>query len=142
MFRTPRGCNRPDVEDVEEMDWRVFPVVLVYSREIIRRHGINRLYSSKWVSFQDAMVLRTMSVCHAFDLQYLLAVDVQLKKRLRVMEPNVRLNVRRQGYLWGQYREAVYFRRQLAAMIRREKIMNLHEINEAKRRQKRRKCLT
>ena len=142
MLRTPRGCSSPVVEEVEEMDWRVFPVVLVYSGEIIRRHGINRLYSSKWVSFQDAMVLRTVSVCHAVDLQYLLAVDVQLKKRLRVMEPNVRWSLRRQGYLWGQYREAVYFRRQWAEMIRREEIMNLHEINEAKRRQKRRKFLT
>ena len=130
------------MEEVEEMDWRVFPVVLVYSREIIRRHGINRLYSSKWVSFQGAMVLRTVSVCHAVDLQYLLSVDVQLKKRLRKMHPNVRLSVRRQGYLWGVYREAVYFRRQWAEAIRREEIMNLHEINEAKRRQKKRKFLT
>ena len=129
------------MEEVEEMDWRGFPVVLVYSREIIRRHGINRLYSSKWVSFQDAMVLRTMSVCHAVDLQYLLSVDVQLKKRLRVLEPNVGWSLGRQGYLWGQCRDAVYFRRQLAEMIRREEIMNLHEI-EAKRRQTRRKFLT
>ena len=129
------------MEEVEEMDWRVFPMVLAYSREIIRRHGINRFYSSKWVSFQDAMVLRTVSVCHAVDLQDLLAVDVQLKKRLREMHPNVRLSVRRQGYLWGVYREAVYFRRQWAEAIRREEIMNLHEI-EAKRRQKKRNFLT
>ena len=37
---------------------------------------------------------------------------------------------------------SLYFRRQLAEMIRREEIMNLHEINEAKRRQKKRKFLT
>ena len=125
-----------------EMRWDTLPVVLVNSGESARRHGINRFYSSKWVSFQDAMVLRTMSVCHAVDLQYLLAVDVQLKKRLRVLEPNVGWSLGRQGYLWGQCRDAVYFRRQLAEMIRREEIMNLHEINEAKRRQKKRKFLT
>ena len=67
---------------VEEVHWRALPVVLVHSREITRRHGIRRLYRDKWISFQDAMLMRTVSVYHAADLQYMLAVSVQLVKRL------------------------------------------------------------
>ena len=80
---------------VEEVQWRAFPVVLVHSREITRRHGIRRLYRDKWISFHDAMLMRTVSVYHAVDLQYMLAVSVQLVKRLRTLEPNIR----RQEYL-------------------------------------------
>ena len=143
--RFPKRCHPGDGPDVERspasrtstqhVELEQLPIVIVYDRTQLRRQAIQQMYQRRWLLFTGAMAMRTAAVCHAVDLQYDIAVDPCLYRRLRALQQHIM----RRGYLWGQHREMVFFRRSFEAAIRLEEAINAREVNESRKRKSKRR---